>query len=131
MNPSKLYISNPQKWVSFFDRVAKTKQTGGGSIPKILPLDIVAETTKTENLPIKTVSPAEQTVQQAVSELKRENINPDSVMKVSHKSKSRRRKKTSVTKKSKVPRRGRKSKNTSGRTRIKIKNFFKKSAKRW
>ena len=94
-----------------------------------LPLDIVAETTKTENLPIKTVSPAEQTVQQAVSELKRENINPDSVMKVSHKSKSRRRKKTSVTKQSKVPRRRRKSKNTSGRTRIKIAKISRKAQK--
>ena len=72
------------------------------------------------------MSPAEQTVQQAVSELKRENINPDSVMKVSHKSKSRRRKKTSVTKKS---RRGRKSKNTSGRTRIKIAKISRKVQK--
>jgi hypothetical protein len=67
MNQSKLYIPNPQKWIHFFKN--SKNQVGKG-------LSIPSETsTESSNVTLKTVSPAEQTVEQAKSELKRDNIN--------------------------------------------------------
>ena len=81
MNPSKLYVPNPQKWVHFFDRVAKgtvnIEQTGSGRKGGLISVEREGHSARQSNseLPIKAVTPAEQTVQQAKSELKRENIN--------------------------------------------------------
>ena len=121
MNPSKLYIPNPQKWMRFFDKVAKVKQSGGGYVPKILHLDkYVTADSNAENVPIKSVSPAEQTVQQAVSELKRDNIKPVSTMTTSQTSKRHRRKRPAGTKKSKKQNRGKKSKKVKRKNKGKI-----------
>ena len=131
MNPSKLYIPNPQKWVGFFDKVAKVKQSGGGRVQKILPIDkYIAIESKVGNIPVKSVTPAEQTVQQAVSELKRENIKPESVMDLSQKSNTRRHKRTSVTKKSKQLKPGNKSKKLKSVTKRKKSTKGKNSKKR-
>ncbi|MES9880033.1 MAG: hypothetical protein ABW185_04045 [Sedimenticola sp.] len=95
----KLYVPNPQKWVRFFDKVAEGKatfgQSGGARKMEIIPIDKCASTDKT-TLPIEAVAPAEQTVQQAASELKRENINPEAVSKMIQKTEKRRRKRTST-----------------------------------
>lgn len=94
----KLYVPNPQQWVRFFDKVADGKakfgQSGGARKMEIIPIDKCASTDKT-SLPIAAVVPAEQTVQQAASELKRENINPEAVAKMIQKTEKRRRKRTS------------------------------------
>ena len=130
MNPSKLYIPDPQKWVNFFEKVAKVKQSGGGYIPKILPLDKYGTVaSKAENVPIKAVSPAEQTVQQAVSELKRDNIKPASTMSTSQKSKARRRKRSGVAKKPKKLNRSKKSKKVKRINKGKIVKLSRKVQK--
>ena len=134
MNPSKLYIPNPQKWMRFFDKVAKVKQSGGGYVPKILHLDkYVTADSNAENVPIKSVSPAEQTVQQAVSELKRDNIKPVSTMTTSQTSKGYRRRRPTVTKKSKRLNRGKKSKKVKRKNKgkiVKISRRVQKGGKR-
>jgi len=85
MNPSKLYVPNPQKWVEFFEKVAKGKvqlgQTGKGSISQIIPMDIYTpqSTSDKSKESVTLVSPAEQTVDQAKSELERDNIKPSKV----------------------------------------------------
>lgn len=95
MNHSKLYVPNPQKWVQFFDKVAKVakvKQSGGGKLSEILPLDKYMNIeTQNKQLPVKTVSPAEQTVEQAKSELEREHIKPTTIKSMNHNLKKRRR----------------------------------------
>lgn len=96
MDYSKLYVPNPQIWVDFSDKVAKVKQSGGEKVSQILPLDKYTTTESQDNqLPIKIVSPAEQTVQQARSELERENIKTSAVLKMNHKLKPRCLKRTS------------------------------------
>lgn len=91
MNHSKLYVPNPQKWLDLFDKVAKVKQSGGGKRSQILPLDkYTTIESQNKQVPVKAVSPAEQTVQQAKSELERENIKPSAVAEMNHKSKPRR-----------------------------------------
>ena len=112
MNHSKLYVPNPQKWVHFFDKVAKVKQRGGGKVPQILPLDkYTAIESQNNQIPVKAVTPAEQTVQQAKSELERESIKPPTVADMNHKLKAYRRRRMSKTKKSVNARRGQKGKN--------------------
>lgn len=107
MNHSKLYVPNPQKWVDFFDKVAKVKQSGGGKVPQILPLDkYTTIESQNKELSVKAVSPAEQTVQQARSELERENIKPSTVVEMNHKLKPRRLKRMSKKKKTAKLRRG-------------------------
>jgi hypothetical protein len=103
MNPSKLYVPNPQKWVQFFDKAAKGKvnwnQTGGGNISQIMSMDkYVSSTPNKPQLPVKIVSPAEQVVDQVKSELMRENIKPSEVKKIFHKPRSRPRKQPSKKK---------------------------------
>ncbi len=58
----------------------------------ILPLDIsTSKESNTNQLPVKVVTPAEQTVEHVTSELQREDINPSSVVGMFHKPKRRRR----------------------------------------
>ena len=67
MNQSNLYIPNPQKWLHFFKN--NKAQVGKGMfIPS-------QSSTESKDVNFKVVSPAEQTVEQAKSELKRDNIN--------------------------------------------------------
>lgn len=105
MKPSNLYIPNPQKWVHFFNKVVDGKvkmlQTGGGQTSRILPLGTYtpAETNKNQQIVVKTVSPAEQTVQQAKSELQRENIKLDRIVRMNqNKRRHRRRNNGKITK---------------------------------
>ena len=97
MKPSKLYVPNPQKWVHFFDKVAdgqvKLLQSGGGQTPKIMPLGIhtSTETDKNKQLVVETVSPAEQSAQQAKSELERDNIKPRTIVKMNQNRRRQRR----------------------------------------
>ena len=78
----KLYVPNPQRWVTFFDKVADGKahfrQSGGARKMEILPIDKYMPGDK-KIAPMNAVAPAEQTVLQAASELKREHINPKEV----------------------------------------------------
>lgn len=95
MNPSKLYVPNPQKWVTFFDRVSKGQtslnQSGGARRPHVIAVDSSDGGKQTvTHLPLKAVSPAEQTVQQAKSELERQNIKPSAVVDMIQKPKRRR-----------------------------------------
>lgn len=72
MDPYKLYVPNPQKWVRFFDKVADGKakfgQSGGARKMEILPLDrYTSNEDSVKPVSVKAVAPAEQTVQQAAS----------------------------------------------------------------
>lgn len=74
MNHSKLYVPNPQKWINYFDKVSKVKQTGSGKVLTILPLDkYLPSESGDKQIQVKAVAPEEQTVQQAKKELEREN----------------------------------------------------------
>lgn len=87
MNHSKLYVPNPQKWIDFLKQISskqKLTQYGAG---KMLHITTKETTTTTKPVEVKSVAPAQQTVEQAKSELQRENINPSSIEKVFHKSK--------------------------------------------
>lgn len=101
MNQSnKLYVPNAQLWVKFFDKVSQGKvkfdQRGGGNISQIVSLDNhILNESDAKQLPVKVVAPAEQTVEQAKSALKRENINPSVVADMFHTHARRRRLKTS------------------------------------
>jgi hypothetical protein len=94
MNPSKLYVPNPQKWMNYFARVAggKVLQTGRGR--QMLTMDSSARGNETQ-IPVKVVMPSEQTVAQAVSELHRDNINPKPIRSTQQKQKRKRRRRTS------------------------------------
>lgn len=84
MNPSKLYVPDPQKWVRFYKHVADGKirlnspnQIGGGNTAHsfIAPVDKFLkqyEDTLSKEPPVKLVSTTEQMVDQAKSELQRE-----------------------------------------------------------
>lgn len=84
MNPSKLYIPNPQKWVTFYKHVAEgrtklspTNQTGGAKTSRsfIVPVDKFisqSEYSTSKNPTVKLVSTTEQMVDQAKSELERD-----------------------------------------------------------
>ena len=97
MNPSKLYVPNPEKWVNFFDRVAKGKttleQSGAGRRRWVIPVDKTPSESKGREVPIQVISPAEMSVQQAESELVRDHINLASVVSQIQSSAGRRRKK--------------------------------------
>lgn len=100
MDPYKLYVPNPQKWVRFFDKVADGKakfgQSSGARKMEILPLDrYTSNEDSVKPVSVKAVAPAEQTVQQAASELKRDNINPSAVAEMIQKPEKRRRKRSS------------------------------------
>lgn len=113
MNTSKLYIPNPQKWVNFYRNLAEGKvklhsynQTGGGNVTHSFiapierkPSDIMAD--KNEQPQVKLVTPSQQIVEQAKSELKRggETIKGLYSMKKNQKSRSYRKGKSSIAKK--------------------------------
>ena len=81
MDQSNLYIPNPQKWIKYLSK-------RGLSIPS----------QKTEDscvVNINAISPAQQTVDQAKSELKRENINMSNTSSLSHNKVDRQRTKIS------------------------------------
>lgn len=65
MSLSNLYVPDPQKWITFFKN--KNQIGKGVGIPHKLCLN-------ESQVSVKAVSPAEQTVDQAKSELKRDNI---------------------------------------------------------
>ena len=86
MDPSKLYVPDPQKWVKFYKNMAEgktkpflTNQIGGGSTSKsfitLIDKNISqseSQQSPTSQLPIKLVSSTQQAVDQAKQELKRE-----------------------------------------------------------
>lgn len=84
MNPEKLYVPNPQKWITFYKRLADGKikqysvnQIGAGENHQssILPVDKFisqSEVKLPKQTALKLVSTTEQMVDQAKSELKRE-----------------------------------------------------------
>ena len=98
MNPSKLYVPNPQKWVSFFDRVSKglttLNQSGGARQSRVISVESPNSKQNANQLPLKAVSPAQQTVLQAKSELERENIKPSDAADMIQKPARRRRRRT-------------------------------------
>ena len=104
MNRSKLYVPNPQKWISFFEQ--KSKQTGGGGRKGIFPVKDTAVTTRPNSLTVEVVSPAQQTVERAKSELEREDIKPSAVAKAVH---NRKRRRESSRTKARAPKKGKKT----------------------
>lgn len=71
MNQSKLYVPNPQKWIDYFKN-NKPQVRKGFAIPH-------KSSTGRNSVTINTVSPAEQTVNQAKSELKRDGLKTSEV----------------------------------------------------
>ena len=95
MDPSKLYVSDPQKWVKFYKNIAdgkiklfSTNQVGGGEKfhSFIAPIDKYVrqseKSSSTSQLPVKLVSSTEQIIDQAKQELKREGENLKEVKKI-------------------------------------------------
>jgi hypothetical protein len=99
MNRSKLYVPNPQKWMRFFERVAsgKAKLIQSGRGRRMLSVDAYTDVFEDnrQQQPVKVVTPAEQTVAQAKSELKRDDINPKVVSAALHTVKGSRGRRTS------------------------------------
>ena len=125
MEHSKLYVPNPQTWVQFFDRVAKGKvkmgQIGAGNVSRILPVEYdTCRQSEAEQLAVKVVSPAEQTVDQAKSELERENINLSKVRGMIQKAQRRRGRKTREKKKKKKIGKIIKKKRQTGGRKVKV-----------
>lgn len=104
MDPSKLYVPDPQKWMKFYKNMAdgkiklfSTNQIGGGlnSNSFIAPIDKYVgqseQSPSTDQTPVKLVSTTEQFVDQAKQELKREGEDLKGVVKAmkSHKKKRR------------------------------------------
>lgn len=102
MDPSRLYVPDPQKWVKFYKNVAEgkvkqfaTNQVGAGSAGHsfITPIDKYLthfeKSSSSNQPPVKLVSPTEQIVDQAKNELKREgeDLKSLSVAMKSHKRK--------------------------------------------
>ena len=94
----KLYVPQTRNWTRFFN---KTEQRGGGK--RLVPIRIEA------------VTPAEQTMRQAASELERENIKPETIAKLVQKPIERQRGKTTSKK---------------GKSRAKKSRVTKKSSRR-
>ena len=90
MRPSNLYIPDPQKWIHFFKN--KTQVGKGVSLPG-------KTVSNACHVSVKAVSPAEQTVNQAKSELKREDINMLDSGILSHNKNKRRRRRTAKSSK--------------------------------
>ena len=76
MNQSRLYVPNPQKWIDYFKynkpQVGKGFVTSQKSAPE-------------SSVSINSVSPSEQTVNQAKSELKRDGIKASEVSSLAQK----------------------------------------------
>ena len=69
MNPSKMYVPDPQKWVDYFKKVAEEKinfnQTGGGKILSIEDGETSEQNPKANELVFDRVTPVQMTVNQA------------------------------------------------------------------
>jgi hypothetical protein len=76
MNRSNLYVPDPQTFIQYFKDKSKSQVGKGFYTPKT---DVTNDTVS-----IKAVSPAEQTVNQAKSELKREDINSSEILSLLH-----------------------------------------------
>jgi len=77
MNQSKLYVPNPQMWIDYFKN--NKPQVGRGfAIPHKSKMG-------SNGMTISTVSPSEQTVNQAKSELKRDGLNTSEMSTLVHK----------------------------------------------
>ena len=117
----KLYVPNPQMWVDFFDRVgtgkASLNQSGAGRRPRVITID---QSKPLAEVSIKAVLSIEQTVAQAKSEMKREDISPEAVEKMfqSTSRHSRKRKSRTVSLRKNKRRRGTKKVQTGGRAKI-------------
>jgi hypothetical protein len=117
--------------MSFFSGKAKLSQSGRGR-RQMLSVDAYTDAygdNRGRQLPVKVVEPAEQTVAQAKSEMKRDNINPELVTAALHIAKGRRKRQTSkkkqTTKRHKL---GKivQIKQTGGRKQLKQQNNKKK-----
>lgn len=84
MNQSNLYVPNPQKWIDYFTKSKKTQVGKGLYIPS------KTSSMEPDSMSVKVVSPAEQTLDQAKSELKRDGINSSEITSLIHKRKNRR-----------------------------------------
>jgi hypothetical protein len=85
MNPSKMYVRDPQIWVDYFKKEATAKtglsQSGGG---KIIPIDDGKSREQKPNrneLVFEIVTPVQRMVYQATDELLRNNIDLHSLKK--------------------------------------------------
>ena len=78
----KLYVSNLQLWVDFFDGVSKgtSNQSGGVRMPRIIRVQ-PSKKKEDHHISIKAGLATEQTTAQVKPELESENINPKSVEK--------------------------------------------------
>jgi pyruvate/2-oxoglutarate/acetoin dehydrogenase E1 component len=80
----KLYVPDPQKWVTFFERLrdgnTMIDQTGAGRRPRVIPIEDSKVSRERKQVTIRAVLPAEQTAARAESELKREGIKPEDVV---------------------------------------------------
>ena len=114
MNPNQPYIPNHEKWIKYYESIGMSehpeyfhsaepsKRQTGGSIGKIgeqtiLPIDKPTQKcpNKTPELKVELVSPAQQVVEQAASELKREgSIKRKQSFARHHSSTSKRRKRS-------------------------------------
>lgn len=103
MSLSNLYVPDPQKWITFFKN--KNQIGKGVGIPHKLCLN-------DSQVSVKAVSPAEQTVDQAKSELKRDDISNLENVSTVHKTFRRHR--------------GRNSKNETGSRKVSVKPSRKK-----
>ena len=136
MDPSKLYVPDPQKWVKFYKHLADGKinhysinQIGEGENNQspILTVDKYidqSENKSTKQPALKLVSTTEQIVDQAKSELKREGEDLKMISRQlkSHNSKSKRKKRMGT----KLKRLG---KQKQAKRRIKTKKTTKRSTK--
>lgn len=93
MNPNQLYVPNHEKWIKYYESVGTTehpyyyihssrrsKTHTGGSISKtgrneIIPIEKHSRRhgDKTSEVKVEFVSPAQQVVEQAASEMQRDN----------------------------------------------------------
>jgi hypothetical protein len=85
MNPSKLYVPDPQEWIKYFKKTVQSKtgflQSGGG---KIIPIDGGKSREQKPNkneLVVERVTPVQQIVDRATGELLRNNIDLHSLKK--------------------------------------------------
>ena len=117
-------MPDPQKWLDFFKRVStgqiQLSQRGRGRQPHVITVD------QSKQPPIKAVLLAEQMTAQAKSELEREGINPNDIVKAFQSStgRGRKRKATTKAKKGSEKRRKTTSKATSKRGHKVYKDIF-------
>lgn len=132
MNHSKLYIPNPQKWIDFFDRVSKgvtsLNQSGGSRQSRVISIGNSGGNQTTAHLSLKAVSPSEQTVQQAKSELERDHIKPSVVAEMIQKPRKRRQRRTARSGKIKKITKRQKGAGRKKNKKLKIKRRSGKSA---